>query len=108
MVRSLLGTTTFDGGTSTQTSYGFFAKVPELLKLSEWVPHQDLAPMDAVIEITPESTQVLVSHQWAPFDHPDPNGDQLNALQSVIQAHARRDVGRDQHCAHRIYGTGKR
>jgi ankyrin repeat protein len=88
MVRSSLGSAVLEGGTSTSSSYPFYAMpVPELLNLTAWEPHQDLVAQGKVVEITPESAvQVLfVSHQWASFEHPDPSCAQLHALQAVVK-----------------------
>ena len=72
--------------------YGIPIRV--LLDLEAWVPHQDLLEMGKLVRMggrdmaaagKPSEKIIFCSHQWTSFEHPDPNGDQLRALQSVFR-----------------------
>ena len=73
-------------------SYPFFAlPVKHLLELTEWRAHQDLLAEGKLINMTVDaafadgSEVLFVSHQWTSFQHPDPTGVQLAALQRVVK-----------------------
>ena len=88
MVRGSLGAVALSTGTE-KGSYPLYAMpVPTLLSLERWVPHQDLRDAGKVVEMTTEMLKekdvIFVSHQWIAFQHPDPNGEQLRALQTTI------------------------
>lgn len=90
MVRGSLGRTIDLDNVSTREAYGFYAiPVPYFLELDKWVPHQDLLAAGKLIEIKPDDADamevIFCSHQWCSFDHPDPAGDQLRALQTQIK-----------------------
>ena len=87
MVRGSLGSIKLLGDGAVTHRYPMYAiAVPDLLKLEGWKPHQDLLKAGLLAEITVSmDVEVLfVSHQWTSFSHPDPTGDQLKALQTVI------------------------
>ena len=92
MVRSSLGRTSLVR-TSTDTTlsaeYGFFAiSVVDFLQLEQWAPHQDLLEQGKLVEIERGDTTrqvIFCSHQWLAFDHPDPAGEQMRALQTVLR-----------------------
>ena len=88
MVRGSLGDVTLTRS-AVKGSYPLYAMpVPTLLSLDRWVPHQDLRDAGKVVEMTPEMLKerdvIFVSHQWIAFNHPDPEGEQLRALQHVL------------------------
>ena len=88
MVRGSLGDVTLTKS-ATKGTYPLYAmQVPTLLSLDRWEPHQDLVLAGKVVEMTPELLKekdvIFVSHQWTAFNHPDPMGEQLRALQLII------------------------
>ena len=87
MVRGSLGDVALTG--SVTGTYPLYAMpVPTMLSLDRWVPHQDLRDAGKVVEMTAEMLKekdvIFVSHQWVAFNHPDPGGEQLRALQTTI------------------------
>lgn len=87
MVRGSLGSTEL--GVATAKKYGFWViPVPTLMELTQWRPHQDLRAEGKLREVRDdEDVEVMfISHQWTSFDHPDPNGEQLESLQKVTIA----------------------
>ena len=89
MVRGSLGNVALSSSTTVQGSYPLYAMpVPTLLSMDAWVPHQDLRDAGKVVEMTAdmlkEKDVIFVSHQWVAFNHPDPGGEQLRALQTTI------------------------
>ena len=68
-----------------EESYPMYAiPIKELLELESWVPHQELLEQGKLERIPADGTAknvIFASHQWCSFDHPDPMGDQLKALQ---------------------------
>ena len=86
MVRSSLGRSVLiDSGLASE-EYPFCAiSVPDFLGLTEWLPHQDLKASGKVREMGDTEEVLFCSHQWCSFDHPDPAGDQLRALQAQIR-----------------------
>ena len=88
MVRGSLGNVALSSST-VKGSYPLYAMpVPTLLSLESWVPHQDLRDAGKVVEMTAdmlkEKDVIFVSHQWVAFNHPDPGGEQLRALQNTL------------------------
>lgn len=88
MVRGALGDAVLSKS-AVQGSYPLCAmSVPTLLSLEKWIPHQDLLEAGMVIEMTPELLKekdvIFCSHQWVSFNHPDPGGEQLRALQQTM------------------------
>ena len=62
--------------------------VKHFLSLESWLPHQDALAKGLLVEVQRGDTKADVlfcSHQWVAFEHPDPAGDQLRALQNVIR-----------------------
>eukprot|EP00947_MAST-08B_sp_MAST-8B-sp1_P002483 g2483.t1 len=74
--------------TAVEEKYPMYGiPVKELLALDEWVPHQDLLAAGKLRELGHRADEkiIFVSHQWCSFDHPDPAGEQLRALQGVLR-----------------------
>ena len=64
MVRGSLGAVNL--GSSTKARYPFFAiKVPDLLELKAWQPHQDLLAVGKLIEVTDaqDIEVIFISHR---------------------------------------------
>ena len=86
MVRSSLGRSVLLDSGGLAEEYPFCAiSVPDFLELTEWQPHQDLKASGKVKEMGDKAEVLFCSHQWVSFTHPDPNGDQLRALQTRIR-----------------------
>ena len=86
MVRSSLGRSVLLDSGGLAEEYPFCAiSVPDFLKMTEWQPHQDLKASGKVKEMGDKAEVLFCSHQWCSFTHPDPNGDQLRALQTQIR-----------------------
>jgi hypothetical protein len=83
-------------------SYRFYAlPVEALLKLEEWEPHQRLLGRGLLVDLTeqPTDTEVIfISHQWTSFNHPDPTGTQLRALQNVLRKLMAGEMGVRTNC----------
>ena len=88
MVRGSLGAVTLTKSSMKGTYPLYAMAVPTLLSLDRWIPHQDLRDAGKVVEMTAdllkEKDVIFISHQWIAFNHPDPGGEQLRALQSTI------------------------
>ena len=86
MVRSSLGRSVLLDSGGLAEEYPFCAiSVPDFLEMTEWQPHQDLKASGKVKEMDDKAEVLFCSHQWCSFTHPDPNGDQLRALQTQIR-----------------------
>ena len=86
MVRSSLGRSVLLDSGGLAEEYPFCAiSVPDFLEMTEWQPHQDLKASGKVKEMGDKAEVLFCSHQWVSFTHPDPNGDQLRALQTQIR-----------------------
>ena len=86
MVRSSLGRSVLLDSGGLAEEYPFCAiSVPDFLEMTEWQPHQDLKASGKVKEMGDKAEVLFCSHQWCSFTHPDPNGDQLRALQTQIR-----------------------
>ena len=90
MVRGSLGRSIeFSKESELNEEYPMYAMpIKEFLKLDKWIPHQDALAQGLLVEVKKGDTDAEVlfcSHQWVSFDHPDPAGEQLRALQSVIR-----------------------
>ena len=86
MVRSSLGRSVLLDSGGLAEEYPFCAiSVPDFLEMTEWQPHQDLKASGKVREMDDKAEVLFCSHQWCSFTHPDPNGDQLRALQTQIR-----------------------
>lgn len=61
--------------------------IANFLSMSEWSCHQDLLRRGMLKQFD-ESMRgrvIFCSHQWCSYSHPDPGGDQLEALQGVLR-----------------------
>ena len=61
--------------------------VKNFLELTAWAPHQELLKSGKLRQFSEDmrGRVLFCSHQWCSYVHPDPGGDQLEALQGVIQ-----------------------
>ena len=61
--------------------------VRNFLEMSAWKPHQQLLKEGKLrrFEESMRGRILFCSHQWCSYVHPDPGGDQLDALQGVIK-----------------------
>jgi hypothetical protein len=59
----------------------------EFMGLEEWSPHQVLKAQGKVKEFDESmwGSIFFISHQWTSYNHPDPGGEQLKALQHVLR-----------------------
>ena len=62
-------------------------KVKDLMAMDKWIPHQDLLASGKLHKLSEDGSDpvIFLSHQWCAFAHPDPKGEQLKALQVVLQ-----------------------
>ncbi|GMH68756.1 hypothetical protein TrST_g4410 [Triparma strigata] len=64
----------------------YLISVPNLLKLDRMKPHQELLRQGALTawNDSMRGRIIFVSHQWTAYANPDPDGDQLFALQQTL------------------------
>ena len=89
MVRGSLGRNIDLSARSTNEEYPLYClPVTTFLSLDKWVPHQELLAQNKLVEIKrgdTESEVIFCSHQWSSWEHPDPKGEWLSTLQTVIR-----------------------
>ena len=62
------------------------AKVQDVLEMTgRFRPHQNLKDEGLVVPWSPTMFTIFVSHQWLSLQHPDPDGVQLQVLQSILR-----------------------
>ena len=64
----------------------FLVSVPTLLQLTAFRPHQEMLRAGQLIRAAPEHAGkvIFISHEWSGFETPDPRGEQLRCLQTLL------------------------